>query len=205
MHSTPLGWRLAALIAGLALVASCTSGSSPTVDSTDRTVDSTLSEEPTPSEEAPTETTLLADEARLRACMESAGYAWEEVWPPWTSPEPPPEDSVFADPNLELTMQSCLVEAGVLEEPPFTDERIEQENREMLEYVQCMRERGWEVPDPEPMVDDPVHPGLLNFPVIEYGADEESQSQFFRDSTDCGIPAGPDDGDPDVHVPHGDG
>lgn len=94
----------------------------------------------------------------FRDCIEGAGYDWEEVYPPWNSPEPPPKDSVFADRAFWQAWEVCLVETGLVE--PFDEERIAAENREVMKYVRCMRERGWNLPDPWPW-EGPYHPGLL--------------------------------------------
>lgn len=125
---------------------------------------------------------------RLRACLEESGYNYNEVWPPWSSPEPPLEGSVFADPQFWLDFESCLVESGISEGPVFEPERIAEDNREMLEYVRCMNERGWNLPEPEPST-DPLHPGLLDFPTVELQLDDqETMDQYHRDSAECGIP-----------------
>lgn len=121
---------------------------------------------------------------RLRACIEGAGYDYEEVYPPWSSPSPPPEDSVFADPAFWQVLEGCLVEAGLGE--PFDQERIARENRETLKYVACMRDRGWELPEPTPW-EGPEHPGLLDEP-ISVPEDPEAADQYYRDSADCGFP-----------------
>lgn len=120
---------------------------------------------------------------RVRACIEGAGYNWDEVWPPWNSPEPAPEGSLWADPAFQKDYQGCLVDAGVME--PFDQARIARESREVLEYVACMRERGWNLSDPEPS-DSSLHPGLLD-PPISIPEDPEAADQYYRDSADCGL------------------
>ena len=96
----------------------------------------------------------------MRVCLELAGYNWDEVWPLWSSPEPPPEDSVFADPAFWQVLEACLAGNGRSDEP-FDGARIAEENRRVLEYVGCMHEREWSLPDPEPW-EGPEHPGLLS-------------------------------------------
>lgn len=119
----------------------------------------------------------------LQACIEEAGYDWDELWPVWNSPEHPPEDSVFADDAFWQAWAVCRVETGLVE--PFTKERIAAENREVRKYVRCMRDRGWRLPDPEPS-DSPYHPGRLDPPIDSVPDDPEAADQYYRDSTDCG-------------------
>lgn len=127
------------------------------------------------------------DLPRLRACIEGAGYDWEEVYPPWSSSSPPPADSLFADPAFNQAWNACLADAGIIE--PFDQARIEEENRDMLAFVGCMRDRGWNLPEPMPW-EGSEHPGLFDAPQInpEDIEDPESANQYFRDSADCGIP-----------------
>ncbi|HVM35662.1 MAG TPA: hypothetical protein VM784_09995 [Actinomycetota bacterium] len=129
----------------------------------------------------------LADsegDPRLRACIEGAGYNWDEVWPPWNSPEPAPDGSLWADPAFQKDYEGCLVEVGFME--PFDQARIARESREVLKYVGCMRDRGWNLSDPEPS-DSSLHPGLLD-PPISIPKDPEAADQYYRDSADCGLP-----------------
>lgn len=120
----------------------------------------------------------------LRACIEGAGYDWDEVWPVWSSSEHPPEDSVFADRAFWQAWEVCLVETGNLE--PWDGERIAEGNREVMKYVRCMLERGWRLPDPEPW-EGPIHPGLLDRPTsVPEGP--EAADRYYRDSADCGFP-----------------
>lgn len=121
---------------------------------------------------------------RLRACVEAAGYDWGEAWPPWSSPEPAPEGSVWADPAFQQAWEGCLANVGLGE--PFDQERISRESREVLKYVACMRKRGWNLPDPLPS-DSPLHPGLLDRP-IAVPSDPEAANHYYRDSADCGFP-----------------
>ncbi|MDQ3914976.1 MAG: hypothetical protein M3323_06535 [Actinomycetota bacterium] len=141
-------------------------------------------------EQASEQAVVTAEEGdpRLRACLEGAGYNYEEVYPPWNSHEPPPEDSVFADPAFWQDLEGCLHETGLSNSPTFDAARIASENRGTLKYVSCMRERGWALPDPEPW-EGPPHPGLLT-PVdaLPPEHDREATDQYYRDSNDCGHP-----------------
>lgn len=138
--------------------------------------------------QAPEQAVLAADEGdpRLRACLEGAGYDYDEVYPPWSSHDPPPEDSVFADPAFWRDLEGCLRDAGLSK--PFDAARVASENRKTHEYVACMREGGWALPDPEPW-EGPEHPGLLT-PVdaLPPEHDREARVQYYRDSNDCGLP-----------------
>lgn len=141
-------------------------------------------------EQAPKEAVVAADEGdpRLRACLESAGYDYDEVYPPWSSHDPPPEDSVFADPAFWQDLEGCLHETGLSDSPTFDAARIASENHEKLKYVACMRERGWPLPDPEPW-EGPAHPGLLTPEhALPPEHDREATDQYHRDSNDCGLP-----------------
>lgn len=141
-------------------------------------------------EQAPGQAALAADEGdpRLRACLEGAGYNYDEVYPPWSSHEPPPEDSVFADPAFWQDLEGCLHETGLSDSPTFDAARIASENRETLKYVACMRERGWPLPDPESW-EGPPHPGLLTpQDALPPKHDREATDQYHRDSNDCGLP-----------------
>jgi hypothetical protein len=124
--------------------------------------------------------------APIQACIEEAGYDWDEVSPVWNSPEPPPEDSVFADRAFWDAWEVCTVQTEIV--PPFTEERIAAENREVRAYVRCMRERGWDLPDPRPW-EGPYHPGLLTPGDFDVPEDPEAADQYYRDTGDCGIPA----------------
>lgn len=121
----------------------------------------------------------------LRACIEQAGYDWEEVYPVWNSPFPAPKDSVW-DRAFWRAWEVCVVETGAVE--PFTEERIAAESRETMAYVRCMRERGWNLPDPEPS-DSPYHPGLLKYPQFDVPQDPKAADRYYRDTADCGLPA----------------
>ena len=66
----------------------------------------------------------------------------------------------------------------------FSQARIDRENRETREYVACMRERGWVLPEPTPW-EGPPHPGLLDPPLLDPGAPD----QYYLDSNDCGVPS----------------
>lgn len=138
--------------------------------------------------QAPERAVLAADEGspRLRACLEGAGYDYDEVYPPWSSHDPPPEDSVFADPAFWQDFEGCLHDAGLSKR--FGAARVASENRKTLEYVACMREAGWALPDPEPW-EGPQHRGLLT-PVDAAPPehDPEGRERYFRDSADCGLP-----------------
>jgi hypothetical protein len=118
----------------------------------------------------------------LQACIEEAGYDWDEVRPVWDSPEHPPEGSVFADDAFWHAWEVCVVESGAV--APFTKERIAAENHEVREYVRCMRGRGWKLPDPKTW-EGPYHPGLLD-PPIRVPEDPGEADQYYLDSTDCG-------------------
>lgn len=124
---------------------------------------------------------------RLRACVEAAGYDWDAAWPPWTSEEPPPEDSLYADPAFHAVLEGCLVETGAAAEGPFDEERIARENAVVLEYVRCMRARGWELPEPE-VWEGPEHPGLLEQPPVPVPEGAAEAEQAARDSLECGFP-----------------
>lgn len=131
----------------------------------------------------------------LQACIEGAGYDWDEVYPLLTSASPP-EDSVFADPAFRRAWEACLVETGLvgpfevgesLPQPNrYDEERIAEENRGVLAYLRCMRVRSWDLADPEPW-EGPPHPGLLTVRHAVPG-DPEAADQYFRDSAECGHP-----------------
>jgi len=92
--------------------------------------------------------------------------------------------SLWADPAFQKDYEGCLVEVGFME--PFDQARIARESREVLKYVGCMRDRGWNLSDPEPS-DSSLHPGLLD-PPISIPKDPEAADQYYRDSADCGLP-----------------
>ena len=121
----------------------------------------------------------------IQACIEEAGYDWDEVHPVWDSPEHPPADSVFADDAFWKAWEVCSVETGLVE--PFSEERIAAENREVRKYVRCMRQRGWELADPEPW-EGPYHPGLLDPPINSVPEDTEAANRYRHDSANCGVP-----------------
>ncbi|MGH2723228.1 MAG: hypothetical protein ACRDI0_03000 [Actinomycetota bacterium] len=132
----------------------------------------------------------------LQACIERTGYDWDKVYPLLTSGSPPPEGSVFADPAFRRAWEACLVETGLvgpfdaeesLPQPNrYDEERIAEENRDVLAYLRCMGVRGWDLPDPEPWQGEP-HPGLLTARHAVPG-DPEAANRYFRDSAECGHP-----------------
>ncbi|HEX2296424.1 MAG TPA: hypothetical protein VHN37_14100 [Actinomycetota bacterium] len=82
---------------------------------------------------------------------------------------------------------SLIVPAGAPSESAnhdhtFSQARIERENRETREYVACMRERGWPLPEPTPW-EGAEHPGLLDPPLTDPGAAD----QYYLDSDECGL------------------
>jgi hypothetical protein len=86
-----------------------------------------------------------------------------------------------------------LAESGLSEKGPFDQRRIDQENREVLAYVRCIRERGWNVADPEAW-EGTEHPGLLDPPPPPKLDDPEAQDQYYRDAAECGFPVFDDEG-----------
>lgn len=71
---------------------------------------------------------------------------------------------------------------------PFDQARIDRENRETRAYVECMRERGWALPEPT-VWEGPPHPGLLDPPLavpIDHPAAPDER--YYSDSNDCGVP-----------------
>ena len=68
---------------------------------------------------------------------------------------------------------------------PFDEERIARENREVREYVSCMHDRGWSLPEPE-VWEGPPHPGLLD-PPVAIPDEPEAADRYFRDSGACGV------------------
>lgn len=145
--------------------------------------------DPTTGEHTPEQAPLAAEgDPRLRACLEGAGYDYDEVYPPWSLPDPPPKDSVFADPAFWQDLEGCLQDTGLSQSRPFDAARIAAENRETLEYVACMRDQGWALSDPEPW-EGPPHPGLLTpRDALPPEHDREARDQYYRDSNDCGHP-----------------
>jgi hypothetical protein len=139
-------------------------------------------------QDAASNTSVVPNEGdpRLKACLEAAGYDYAEVWPPWSSAEPPPQDSVFADPAFWEDFDGCLQKTGLAQASDFGEARIASENREVLQYVGCMRDRGWNLPDPEPW-EGPPHPGLLERPMALPKDDREAMDQYYRDSFECGF------------------
>ena len=78
---------------------------------------------------------------------------------------------------------------GEHRDQPFSQARIERENRETWAYVACMRERGWPLPDPTPW-EGPEHPGLLDPPLSDPRDwdDPAAADQYYLDSNECGFP-----------------
>jgi len=89
----------------------------------------------------------------------------------------PPRDSVFAEDAFWTAWEVCPVETGLVE--PFTEERISMENRETTAYVRCMRDRGWDLPDPWPW-EGPYHPGLLTPGDFDVPSDPEAADRYYR-------------------------
>ena len=67
----------------------------------------------------------------------------------------------------------------------FDEARIAEENRKVREYVTCMRDRGWTLPEPE-VWDGPPHPGLLD-PPHDVPDDPDAADRYYRDSAACGV------------------
>lgn len=122
----------------------------------------------------------------LQACIEGAGYDWDEVWPVWNSPKAPPVGSVFNDDAFWRAWEVCVVETGLVK--PFSEQRIAAENHEVRSYVKCMRERGWNLPEPWAW-EGPYHPGLLTPGGFDVPENHSDADRYYRDTADCGIPS----------------
>ncbi len=78
---------------------------------------------------------------------------------------------------------------GANGDPEYDEARIAEENKKVREYMSCMRDRGWTLPDPEPW-EGPPHPGLLQPPTQVIPDDPDRAKRFFRDSDACGVSYG---------------
>jgi hypothetical protein len=137
------------------------------------------------------------------SCMRDRGWSLPEpeVWvgpphpglldPPVAIPdEPEAADRYFRDSG------TCGVRfeddrdkpssAGASGDSEYDEARIAEENREVREYMSCMRERGWILPEPQ-VWEGPPHPGLLDPPVGSVPDEPEAAARYFRDSAECGV------------------
>lgn len=72
--------------------------------------------------------------------------------------------------------------------PPFTEERIAAENREVRAYVRCMR--AWVERSRSLALGGPVPCGAADTRRLRRArGDPEGADQYYRDTADCGIPA----------------
>lgn len=114
------------------------------------------------------------------ACLAEAGYTEEDFLPRRG------ETSVTYDDAAYAVLSRCAAESGVGEMEGDTPEEADAETRKATTLVRCLRERGWDVDDPEP---SPVGDYLIP-PRLPVPRDREEANAFMADLTECGRDAG---------------
>jgi hypothetical protein len=126
--------------------------------------------------------------AALEQCVVEAGYPPEVL----ASPEVGdiPSDSIWADPEFNAVFQRCIVSSGAGDVEGDTPEEVADQNRRATTLTDCMRDRGWEVPDPT-MVAGPAGSEYL-VPTITGPPtdDDETEAAFAGDMSACAEEAG---------------
>lgn len=127
----------------------------------------------------------LAAEERKAECMTAAG------WDNYESVGPPGEDPIWQDLDFVDDVMRCNEVSGltalaateghdrlVREELGNIDER----NREIAAFVDCLREQGWDVPDPEP---HPDMPEALSMPPPPPDLAQQDEAAYGEDLLRC--------------------
>lgn len=112
-------------------------------------------------------------------CMAEAGYDMNAIWPPPTGEVP--EDSIWNDEAFNRALVECGRETGNPDRFADPDERAEMTERS-VRMTECMRQRGWDIPDPEP---EPLFGEFLMPPEIPTPEDAEARAALQRDVEYC--------------------
>lgn len=126
--------------------------------------------------------------AALEQCVDDAGYAPEVL-----ASQPVgdiPSDSIYADPEFRAVLERCIVSSGAGEVEGDTPEEVADQNRRATVLTDCMRDRGWEVPDPT-MVAGPAGSEYLVPTITGPPTDDaETEAAFADDFSACADEAG---------------
>jgi hypothetical protein len=130
--------------------------------------------------------TDAAAQAAFEQCMQNRGYSVEDMGPPTTGRVP----AGSVDREFETAKQLCALEAGTGSVDGDDPEEVAEQNARATEMTQCMRDRGWDVADPE-LAQGPLGSQYL-IPLLEGppGADAETAAAFSDDVAACGGQAG---------------
>ena len=118
-----------------------------------------------------------------QACLAESGYTPEDFLPAEAA-----TDVTFGADDLAAyrVEHRCAAESGIADPEVGTPEEAEAETEQAVSLVRCLRDRGWEVPDPEPSpIGDYLQPPTLPIP-----ENREAAEAFMQDMTDCGEEAG---------------
>lgn len=129
-----------------------------------------------------------ASAGALEQCLAESGY------PPKAVGTPPvgdtPSDSVWADSEFNRVFARCLVSSGAGEADGDDPREIATQNERATLLTNCMRERGWDVPDPT-QVPGPAGSEYLVPRVGEPPRqDAETTQAYFGDLVECGDEVG---------------
>lgn len=134
---------------------------------------------------ATTTTALSDDEAAYADCMRDAGFDLAEI-EPIVSGEDIQPGSVRASQEFQQVDRRCIVSSGIGDVVGDSPEEIAEKDTQALTMTQCMRDRGWEMPDP---VRDAIRGYLIpGSPVVPIDADQ--QAVQLADLQECGEEAG---------------
>jgi len=126
--------------------------------------------------------------AALEQCVVEAGYPPEVLASPAVGDIPP--DSIWADPEFNAVFQRCIVSSGAGEVEGDTPEEVADQNRRATVLTDCMRDRGWDVPDPT-MVAGPAGSEYLVPTITGPPSDDaETEAAFGEDFSACADEAG---------------
>ncbi len=120
-------------------------------------------------------------------CMAAGGFPREVRGPELIGVIP--SDSIYADPAFQAVEARCLVQSGIGEVEGDTPEEVAAQNERATKLTGCLRDRGWDIDDPE-LVDNPAGEDYFVPRVEPPPGGAETQQAFSRDLTACATEAG---------------
>lgn len=121
-------------------------------------------------------------------CMAAGGFP-SEVRGPMPPPGAMPSDSIYVDPAFQAVDGRCAVQSGIGEVDGDTPEEVAAQNDKATKFTGCMRDRGWDIDDPE-LVANPAGEDYLVPRLEPPPGGAETQQAFGRDLTVCATEAG---------------
>ena len=115
----------------------------------------------------------------LEKCIEDAGYNLDELLPE-------PGNSLVTDSESYMVFDACLVATGLVPSSVASRSDLNARTAAAEDFVQCLRERGWSVPDPrQALIDDYLVPPQFTLP-----EDPAAEADMSHDVDQCAGAAG---------------